>query len=187
MFSSLRGFWMCVVGLGLLTTVNATNPTCANTDGTGAAFSSDLCIAESMLRRSDWASAGDCVYSTCKTSDCCVTSSITVGVLTNQVVKTDTSTLDYCSGVAVSPDSKNVYTVSQNSDTLVYWTIDADTQVREHLIVSYLVQHGDAQNLTLFFFFLFSTPSPADLDERNDNNRYHQPLWGIQCDSISLR
>ena len=127
-FSSLRGFYACVAlaSLGLLTTVNAANPTCADTDGTGTAFSSDLCIAESMLRRSDWASAGACVYSTCKTSDCCVTSPITVGVLTNQVIKTDTSTLDYCSGVAVSPDSNNVYTVSQNSDTLVYWTIDAD-------------------------------------------------------------
>ena len=298
-FSSLRGFWMCVASLGLLNTVNATNPTCADTDGTGTAFSSDLCITESMLRRSDWASAGACVYSTCKTSDCCVTSPITVGVLTNQVIKTDTSTLDYCSGVAVSPDSNNVYTVSQNSDTLVYWTIDADATMElqsgsslctgpssdfnsgadlssgyaidtsvmgyrtcgvdletctttclglatcnsmsyngnccflyeattcpqsshsassqysayfKHAMVSsdllifnlfcnrflfvamhrYLMQHGDAQHLTPFFSssfssFFFSTPSPADLDERNDNNRYHQPQWGIQCDSISLR
>jgi hypothetical protein len=132
-FNTLRILCFCVAGFGLLTTVNAANPTCADTDGTGTAFSSDLCIADGMLRRSDWASTGACVYSTCKTSDCCVISSITVGVLTNQVVKTDTSILDYCSGVAVSPDSKNVYTVSQTSDTLVYWTIDADTQVREHL------------------------------------------------------
>ena len=134
-FSSLRGFCACVAlaSLGLLTTVNAANPTCADTDGTGTAFSSDLCIADNMLRRSDWASAGTCYYSTCKTSDCCVTPPIAVGVLTNQVLKTDTSVLDYCSGVAVSPDSNNVYTVSQTSDTLVYWTIDADTQVREHL------------------------------------------------------
>ena len=134
-FSSLRGFCACVAlaSLGLLTTVNAANPTCADTDGTGTAFSSDLCIADNMLRRSDWASAGTCYYSTCKTSDCCVTPPIAVGMLTNQVLKTDTSVLDYCSGVAVSPDSNNVYTVSQTSDTLVYWTIDADTQVREHL------------------------------------------------------
>ena len=78
--SSLRGFWMCVAGLCLLTTANAANPTCANTDGTGTAFSSDLCVADGMLRRSDWASADACYYSTCKTSDCCVTSDVKINI-----------------------------------------------------------------------------------------------------------
>ena len=78
--SSLRGFWMCVAGLCLLTTANAANPTCANTDGTGTAFSSGLCVADGMLRRSDWASADACYYSTCKTSDCCVTSDVKINI-----------------------------------------------------------------------------------------------------------
>jgi len=45
--------------------------TCVDADGSGVAFSSGLCVAAGMLRRSDWATAPTCA-GTCETSDCCV-------------------------------------------------------------------------------------------------------------------
>ena len=86
--SSLRGFWMCAAGLSLslLTTADAANPpTCTNMDGTGAAFSPDLCIADGMLPRSDtlYMMNHACDGSTCKTSDCCVTSDVVTKINTD--------------------------------------------------------------------------------------------------------
>ena len=64
----------CATGTCEVTDCCDVDRTCADTDGSGLAFSSDLCVAASVLRRSDWASAPACAGA-CETVDCCVTSS----------------------------------------------------------------------------------------------------------------
>ena len=81
MHTSTSMICLMIVAVSMLfsTTQAADNPrhppTCVNTDGTGAAFSPDLCIANGMLPRSDnlYMRNHACKTSTCKTSDCCVT------------------------------------------------------------------------------------------------------------------
>ena len=74
---------------------------------------SGLCVAASMLRRSDWTTAPACAGG-CETADCCVASGGAVGTLANQVVEKDSTNLVDVLDVTVSPDGKNVYAVWNN-------------------------------------------------------------------------
>ena len=96
--------------------------TCADTDGSGVAFSSGICVAAGMLRRSDWTSAPACA-GLCETADCCAA----VGTLSNQVNLIDSINLDTPYSVTVSPDGKNVYALGLNSDSIVHWDRDSAT------------------------------------------------------------
>ena len=49
------------------------------------------------------------------------------GALTNRVELVDTTNLDRITDVKVSPDGKNVYVVAGKSETIVWWTRDANT------------------------------------------------------------